>query len=202
MSDLLSSKLDEIQQDAEIKKSWFKFIYSLIESNLREYQGIFHTQEEEINSAKQIIFNELKRILEYLIDEEMRPLWIRIFTRKLNKLDENNMIIDIGFAEFKPITPRDEMERSSRIHILWNKKRDFKKWLLSIFKNEDEIEVTDDEIEYYINKVTWSHKLFLTQKWRDTINAYLRATWRDELDVIKEKVNETREKMLWIICSI
>jgi len=202
MTDALSSKLDEIQLEAERKKGWIVFIYSLIEDNLREYQWIFHIQEAEINLAKEFMFKTLERILERLIDKETRSFWVDIYARKLNKLNEENIFVNLGFVELKPSISREEMEKEARIQILENKKSDIKKWFLKIFKNQDEIEITSDEITYYINNRAWAHCLVLTQKWRDIINKYLRATWRNELDVIKGKVNETREKMLWITCSI
>lgn len=206
MSDALSSKLDSIQLEAERKMNWVKFIYSLIEDNLREYQGIFHTQEQEINLAKEIMFKEIERILERLIDKETRLFWVDIYNRKLNKLDEDNIIVNLWFAEFKLYTTRESMEKDARIHILWNKRRDVKKWFLNFLTNkklnEEDVEITDDEIEYYINSEKWPHGLFLTQKWRDIINEYLDITWRMKLDVIKWKVNETREKLLSITCSI
>ncbi|MCK9272123.1 hypothetical protein M0P65_01115 [Candidatus Gracilibacteria bacterium] len=202
MTDALSSKLDEIQLEAERKKGGIVFIYSLIEDNLREYQGIFHIQEAEINLAKEFMFKTLERILERLIDKETRSFGVDIYARKLNKLNEENIFVNLGFVELKPSISREEMEKEARIQILENKKSDIKKGFLKIFKNQDEIEITSDEITYYINNRAWAHCLVLTQKGRDIINKYLRATGRNELDVIKGKVNETREKMLGITCSI
>lgn len=188
MSDALSAKLASIELEAERKKNWIKFIYSLIEDNLCEYQWIFHTQEQEINLAKEIISKELEKILKFLIDKETALCWIDLLCRKRGIPNRGDTSVILGFTEFKSLKTREEMEKEARTHILWNKKKNFTKWLLSIFKNENEIKVTKDEIEHYIDNSIWSYTQVLTQKWREIINAYLKSIWRDKIDVIKKRV--------------
>ncbi|MCK9272124.1 hypothetical protein M0P65_01120 [Candidatus Gracilibacteria bacterium] len=94
MTDALSSKLDEIQLEAERKKGGIVFIYSLIEDNLREYQGIFHTQD------KDLIFNNLKNILESIIIDLLK-FEKTILDRDINFKIKESILTQLGFTEYK-----------------------------------------------------------------------------------------------------
>lgn len=175
---------------------WDSFIQKLIEDNLEYYMEVFgYNSWFDRYKVRVLLFKEVKDILIKLKAVVNAIFWVDIISGSYNTLVELP-IYKLWWSNYW-FTENLEEHLARKIR---DAKRDEILWLLksiSPFSSFSLDVVTAEELAKWKDEVTICWIYWITKKWLEVLDQYLRASW-SSLSRVTERTNAVRSSVMWI----
>lgn len=177
----------DIDTCAKFTKNWVRYIYELIYKNFTEYLIAYNIWDWTPEEIWDKLYSEILSTFKDLTNEITRVFWLHSVNRRIGNDNVWGPAFKLEWAKYRLM---DELHTREMIksRIMEEKRNNTTKWFFWRFrKEENQIIVSDEEIDSKMKTWSFPHTIAITEKWKEILNWYLRAVWRDDIDILIEK---------------